>query len=328
MHDFNYELMFYIGLILISIVFAFKAQPKLSNGVKLSLFLLVSMGLSAVVRLTNFDSDIAVYAEAMHFKIFSFYYLREPVVWLGQRAAFSLIESEVLVFMLFDFLVFSALYIAFSNYRLPFYAYFSFLCFFPFILGMQNVYRQWVSAILCLLAFSFIHRSYFNRYLVFLLAGLSHNVAGVFTSGFFLLSKSKIEKLAGMFFLVITPAIVFFASDYKSAASTGQNLVLAYLGLLIFIAVFMVLSSRLKVRFFERPSYLVIGVGIYVSLFSAVFLTSTGAERIAMYSLMLTYPHLISFFEWHYAQRFMFRILFIICGFFPILIFGTRAFLV
>lgn len=328
MHNFNYELLFYLVLLVIAIVFAFKAQPRLSNGVKLSLFLLLSMSLSAVVRLTNFDSDIAVYAEAMQFKVFSFYYLREPVVWLGQRAAFSLFDSEVLVFMFFDFFVFLALYVAFSNYRLPFYAYFSFLCFFPFVLGMQNVYRQWVSAVFCLLAFSFVYRSYLNRYLAFLVAGLSHNVAGVFISAFFLLSKSKIEKLAGAFFLAVTPAIVFFAAGSKSAASTGQNLVVAYLGLLVLFTVFMVLSSRLKIRLYERPSYLVICIGIYVSLFAAIFLTSTGAERIAMYSLMLIYPHLVNFFEWHYKQRFILRILMTIGGFFPILIFGTRSFLV
>lgn len=327
MLNFNYELAFYVLLMLVSVYLASRSQIQLSNGVKYTLFIFFSMMLSLVVRLTNFDADIQVYAESMRFNQLSLYYLREPVVWLGQRYIFSLLQSDVLVFIFFDFIAFNALYFAFKNYKVPYYAYYSFLIFFPFVLGMQNVYRQWISVIFCLLALSFSYRHYFNRYISFLFAGLSHNVAGVFISIFFLVSKNKLEKIIGLVFLLVTPAIVFFASGSKSAASTGQNLVAAYVALLIFFSVFMVLSSRLKIRLYERPSYVVISVGIYVSIFGGVFLTSAGAERIAMFSLMLIYPHLANFFEWHYKQRFILRFIIIIFGFVPIFLFGTRAFL-
>ncbi|MFP3354170.1 hypothetical protein R0K04_22720, partial [Pseudoalteromonas sp. SIMBA_153] len=86
--------------------------------------------MSFVIRYTAFDDDINTYADAMSSSSLAFYYLREPVVWIGQRFLFDLIGSQALVFIIFDFIALILLYKAFANYDLPQYAFFSILCFF------------------------------------------------------------------------------------------------------------------------------------------------------------------------------------------------------
>jgi len=258
---------------------------------------------------------------------FSFYYLREPVVWIGQRYLYQILGSQEVVFILFDMLALGVLYKAFKNYGLPQYAFFSFLCFFPFILGIQNVYRQWYSVVFVLYAFSISYESLSKRYFSFLLAGLSHNVAGLFSAPFFLISKKLWERALGVAFIFLTPIAVLLSADTKSSASTGQNLVLAYLFLIALIASVMVIASRLRIRQHEIKGYIILLCSIYSVVTTSLFLTSTGAERTAMFALMLLYPHLILSFEWHFKQSVILRAAVTVFGFFPVLLFGTRQFI-
>ncbi|RUO30014.1 hypothetical protein CWE12_08620 [Aliidiomarina sedimenti] len=324
------ELIIYLLIVLIAFWFAIAPHPSMSNGVKFLLYVFVSSCLSIVVRLSGFDIDIATYADSMRFESISFYYLREPVVWFGQRYLYSVLQSDVLVFILFDVFLLICVYASFTKYRLPYYAFYAFLVFFPFIMGMQNVYRQWVSAIFCLLAFSYVfsNGSFTKRYGLYTLAGLSHNVAGLFLAPLFLMSKSFLERAAGFVVLALTPLLILFAAGSKSAASTGENLVVAYIALLVVMVIFMILSTRLRVNRHNRKSLGIAIFSIYLVFISSVILTSTGAERVGLFSLVLIYPHLVLFIERYYRQAFLLRACLVVFGFAPILIFGVRQFIV
>ncbi|WP_417437322.1 EpsG family protein [Idiomarina abyssalis] len=326
----NYiELITYLLVVIIALTFSVINTSKLSDSVKFLIFMVVSTGLSLVVRLSNFDTDIQTYAESMRFESLSFYYFREPVVWFGQRFLFSLIGSEFIVFFLFDLLMFTVTYLALRNYRLPYYAFFSFLTFFPFILGMQNVYRQWVSVLFCLLAISYSFGSSRSavRYFTFFISGLSHNVAGVFLAPFLMLSSSKIFRFFGVGILFLTPLIIHFASGTKSATSTGASLAFAYVFVICLITIFMFLSMRLKIYSREIKALTILISSFFVVFASVFMLSSTAAERVGLFSLCLLYPHLILFCERYYKQRFLLRSLIVIFGFFPLLLFGTRHFI-
>ncbi|QZN91420.1 EpsG family protein [Idiomarina abyssalis] len=321
------ELVLYFFLAFLSLLFSLKEKIIPSERVFGLLYFVVSLVMSVVIRFRNFDVDIQTYADAMLSSSFSFYYLREPVVWIGQRYLYQILGSQEAVFILFDLIALGVLYKAFKNYRLPQYAFFSFLCFFPFILGIQNVYRQWYSVIFVLYAFSMSHENLSERYFSFLLAGLSHNVAGLFSAPFFLMSKRIWEKILGVVFVFLTPIAVLLSADTKSSASTGQNLVLAYLFLIALISGVMVIASRLKVRQHEIKGYIILLFSIYSVVTTSLLLTSTGAERTAMFALMLLYPHLILSLEWHFKQSSILRAALSVLGFFPILLFGTRQFI-
>jgi hypothetical protein len=321
------ELATYLLILALSILFSFNHRFLKSDKLFLLLYLFVSIFLSLVIRGAGFDSDIKTYALSMSSNSFSLYYLREPIVWLGQRLLFNVFYSEVVVFVFFDFIVLLFTYYALKNFKVPQYSYFALLSFFPFILGMQNVYRQWVAVVFVLLSLSFVYKSTSKRYISFLLAGLSHNVSGLFLSAFFLVSKRSFERFLGLVFLIMTPLIIIFSAETKSQTSSGRNLVLAYIVLMIVISVFMIISSRLKIRIYERKSYIVLGCSIFSTVATGMILSSTGSERTAMFSLVLLYPHLINFFEWHFKQKILFRFGVIVCGFFPLLFFGTSEFI-
>lgn len=321
------ELIFYIATVFLSLIFSIRKKLIKGRYIFFSLFLFWVILNSVIVRTSGFDTDITNYSRAMSESSFSVYYLREPVVWIGQRLAYSILGNEVLVFIIFDIIAFLMLYQAFKNFSLPQYAFFSILCFFPFILGIQNVYRQWFSVVFILLSFSYLNRSFIKRYLYFLGAGLAHNVAGLFLAPFLIASNKIAEKAFGFIYLLIMPLIISFASDTKSSANTGQNLVVAYLALLFLVAVFVIASSRFKIKLYEKSRYIILATSVYSVLLSALILTSTGSERTAMYCLILYYPYLVLVIEEKFKQSVFLRILLILGGFIPILLFGTREFL-
>lgn len=321
------ELALYLATVFLSLIFSVKRKLVISNYSFFLFFLFWAVLSSVVIRSSGFDTDIINYSRAMSESSFSFYSLREPVVWIGQRLAYNLLESEILVFILFDIIAFLIIYRAFRNFNLPQYAFFSILCFFPFILGVQNVYRQWFSVALILLSFSYLNRSFIKRYFYFLAAGLSHNVAGLFLASFLTASNKRAEKIFGFIYLLIMPLIISLASDTKSSANTGQNLVVAYLALLFLVSIFVIASSRFKIKLFEKSRYTILATSLYSVLLSALILTSTGAERTAMYCLILYYPYLVLVIEDKFKQSVVLRVLLILGGFIPILLFGTREFL-
>ena len=96
-----------------------------------------------IVR-SKFDEDIVFYARVMTYENYSFYHFKEPVIWISHKVLFQIFENLFVVFLLTDMIIGILLFKSFKNFNLPQYVYFSILIFFPFIMGMQNAYRQWV----------------------------------------------------------------------------------------------------------------------------------------------------------------------------------------
>lgn len=322
------ELNSYLFIILLSIFFSTREKLISSTLLFFVLWFLVYLSLAIVVR-ANFDRDINVYASAMSYTSTSLYYLKEPVIWLGQRIVYGFTQDHVITFIIFDIFAGVVLFATLKNFEIPQYGYFSILAFFPFVLGMQNVYRQWISMILFLYSFSFAWNSSgrFRSFIWFLIAVASHHAAAIFLPLLF----AGQRKLSGNFIwglsLCISFAGIFLGTETKSHGESGADLRMVYLTILgLFIIVLFGLDqgSIKKRRLIEYKIF----IGLFIlSAFSAITLSSTGAERVSMFCLMILYPIIINVIEQTILQRLPVRISVSILGFLPMVLFDVSNFI-
>jgi len=322
------ELIFYLTIAMLSVVFSIRHAFILNPCIFFYFWFVIYLLLSILVR-QHFDVDINTYAASMHHTEFLFYYLREPVVWFGQRWLFIIIQNELIVFVIFDIVIGLFLYRAFKNFKLPQYAFFSFLIFFPFVLGMQNIYRQWVASILFIYSFSlfFCCSSGLKKYIIFIMSILAHNVTAIFIPLLYAFNNSAIRNIFYFILLIISFVALYLGVDSKSAAETGSNLEVAYLLLLPSLVIFIFILDGLMLKK-PRLLYYKIYITLFsLSFFSTFFLSSTGVERLSMFGLMIAYPLLVILIDRMFVQKLFARALFSILGFVPLFFFETSQFI-
>ena len=139
----TYELIYYLFLVLIGALFCVKRlqSEKLYFFVTLFLFTIYSI----ITRFSGFDIDINTYASALKSELFSLYYLKEPVYWLSSRYLYKITQSPEVTFIIYDVISFMLVLKARKNIGLPQYFTYLFLLFFPAVMGINNVYRQYLS---------------------------------------------------------------------------------------------------------------------------------------------------------------------------------------
>ena len=323
------ELVYYIGLTVLSISFSLRRDAISSKHVFFMVWIVAYIALAVVVR-KNFDADINTYASAMSYNSMSIYYLREPVVWLGQRYLFSWLQDPFYVFIVTDLLAGILLFHTLKNFCLPQYAFFSILIFFPFVLGMQNVYRQWIATIIFLYCFSLIWNQIgkVKRYTTFLFAVMSHNVSAIFVPLLFIRKSKVIGKLMWYGSFLVAILGIWLGADTKSSRSTGIDLSLAYLFLFTFFISLVPFLDRGVFRNVRKLDYKLLGSLFVLSSLSIAFLSSAAAERVSMFCLLVAYPILVLLFEERFKQKFLIRALFSLLGFIPMLLFNVSKFII
>lgn len=313
------EFLFYCLLFFFAIALSLKRNLVLSDcGFFIFWFIFYTI-LVLIVR-SKFDTDINVYAKSFDNKNLSLYYSREPVFWLGSRMLYYLKESRVLVFLIFDLVMGLVLYNALRRLSVPQYAYFSILVFFPFVLGMQNVYRQWVASIFLIFCLSFVAGKYSNKkaLFAFFLACLSHNGAGLF-----LPILIRIKKPPNLLLIVICIGwillAILFGVSVKSSNTSGLELQWLYFLVMLFVALFFAYFDTLKGALKWSVGSQVLFVGIVSVGLAATIASSTVAERIGMMGLLILHPFIVRKIEMLYPAVGP-RILFIIISSLVILI--------
>ena len=322
------ELYCYLVIALLSVVFSIN-RSLVPNPTIFFLFWLTTYILLVVIVRSTFDSDIATYALAMSQSSMSIYYLKEPVVWLGQRLLFNVLQDQYLVFIVTDLIIGLILYRTFQNFKMPQYAFFSFLIFFPTVLGMQNVYRQWVATVLLLYSFSLAntYSKPSQQYLFFGLSILSHNATAIFLP---LLSIYKTgHKGNWMWYCscIIGVAGIKIGGGSKSSANTGSDLTLFYLALIAFFILLLPALDQGVIRKCRKFEYRLFSLLFVLSVCAVGFLSSAGAERVSMMCLMIAYPILASLFERKFQQGELVRMHFSLLGFVPMFLFGVSIFI-
>lgn len=322
------ELLFYLGLAVLSIFFSLRRNAVANTRIFFIFWIVAYSSLVLVVRNT-FDVDINTYASSMSSSSLSIYYLKEPIVWLGQRYLFSWVQDPLYVFVIFDLLAGILLFRTLKNFNLPQYAFFSILIFFPFVLGMQNIYRQWVASIIFLYSFSLAwnQSDSVKRYTAFLLSVMSHNVAAIFVPLIFISKRKVLGKLMWYVSFLVAILGIRLGAETKSSTDTGSDLTLVYLFLITFFIFLIPLLDRGVVRKLRKLEYKLLGSLFLLSICSIVFLSSAGAERVSMFCLLVAYPILVLLFEDRFKQKILTRTLFSLLGFIPMLLLSVSKFI-
>ena len=166
------ELVLYIVICGISSAMALTSKKKISF-LPYIIFIII---LSTTIRF-NVQGDIQDgYVPAMKYTSFNFYYVKEAIFWFGLRFLYILLNSSFLVLITVDLMVGILIYYSFLRINIPAYAYLSFFSFFPTILFMQNVFRQWVAVVFLIFAIGFL-KSSSKKFIAYIISIFTHNAA-------------------------------------------------------------------------------------------------------------------------------------------------------
>jgi hypothetical protein len=317
------ELVFFLFVFSLSLALSFL---EINNKFYYLGSFVILMLFSLVVRLSGFDADMGNYEMYLEIKSLSIYYLKEPVYWLGSRYLFELTDSALIVFLLYDSLFIMILLFSCNKLSLPKYFPFAFFLFFPTVLGMQNVFRQFIASgfLLLLLSLVFTGAKYKYRFFVLMLATLTHNVSLLFTPLAFINNKKRGVNL----FFVISCVGIFLllpiAAGTKSDSDTGDLPPLLYLVVyFVVVTVYLIIVkfdfSQYEIKYkqyFNMMLYFILLI-----LLSVFVLGGAQSKRVGMLSLLLSLVPLALLVESRFKQKILVRMLFIVALTVPTLVF-------
>ncbi|HAS6064096.1 TPA: hypothetical protein I7135_18210 [Vibrio vulnificus] len=239
---------------------------------------------SSVSRYSGFDVDILEYSYAMHSDKMTIYYLKEPVFWLGSRFFFSVFQSEEAVFILYDMFCFFMVLKSLELVKQPKYIAVFMFIFFPSVMGLQNVYRQFIAVSFLLSSILLCNSKPKSSWLMFCFAVLSQNSAAIFLP---LLLHFKSKKYLSYISSIFVLALLPIAIGTKSTSDTGTLGPEVYIIALSFLFVFsflLVYFSREKRYYFILFPY----AYLFLLVTEAMLLMGTGqSKRVGMMSLLL-----------------------------------------
>jgi hypothetical protein len=286
------ELFIYILFCIFALYYAYKGS-KVSEMTTLKAIVAFFIGVIwfFIVRLSGFDIDINTYAGYLDnttFLLFinSSYFLREFVFWGIFIGGNLILQDSFLTFLFIDLLVLFFLIRAIINFKLPFYSYFLLLCFFPNLMGYENVYRQYISTILTLYAISLGYRSNLietkkelKSYVFLIIAGFCHNVAFLFFPLLFFLKKRY--KLGTLLSMIICGALPIISSS-KSEMETGDVPVYFFLVVILVLYMFYLFINSFKLN----KTYIYVFSFIFILIIESIaILTGAASKRIIMFAL-------------------------------------------
>ncbi|RIH70361.1 hypothetical protein BJG01_08310 [Vibrio splendidus] len=297
------------------------------GGLLYAFVVLVFIAWSVIVRFSGYDRDMVVYELSMVSESLNIYYLKEPVFWVFSRFLYDLFGKSQYVFIFYDVVSFVLLASYIKKSNLPIYTLLLFLCFFPSMMGMQNVYRQYLASIFLLCGFlSSINReSNSKQMLLFIIAGLTHNVAFVFFPLKFIFSNSQYVERKTLFFLCCASVIILLplALSTKSSNDTGDIPIAAYLILQLIILIFFIFANKGKMLG-QWIGYFYIQVFFFVLTLTSSFLVgSAQSKRIGMICLMISLLPMIKVIENRFKGNVSIRLCFFISAAAPALIFAS-----
>jgi len=285
------ELFIYILFCIFALYYAYKGS-KVSETTTLKAIVAFFIGLVwfFIVRSSGFDIDINTYVgyldnTTLPLFINSSYFLREFVFWGIFIGGKFLLQDSFLTFLSIDLLVLFFFIKAIINFKLPFYSFFLLLCFFPNLMGYENVYRQYIATILSLYAISLAYRDSliekkeFKSYIFLIIAGFCHNVAFLFFPLLFFLKKRF--KLGIFLSLVIYIALPVLSSS-KSEGETGDVPVEFFLVVTSLLYIFYLMINSFKLR--KENIYFLSFIFILITE-SIIVLTGVASKRIIMFAL-------------------------------------------
>lgn len=313
------ELYIYLLVAFFGLVFCIlKCNNILYNVITFSLFLSYSF----IVRTSGFDFDMKVYAISLKGDELSLYYLKEPLYWFTSRYIYSLSHSEIFTFIFFDSISFIVILYVRSILNLPKFFPYLFLLFFPSVMGMQNVYRQYLSYSFLILLQAFIYNEYKfkKKVIVLFISGLFHNVGFLFVPLVFLSKKNKFKFiLISLCVFILLP----IALSTKTQSETGELGVWVYLVLMAAILIYYILLNKRSIKGLVLQSIYLMLYLISLSSLSAVLMGSAQSKRVCMGALLCFLIPLVQATDQRYKNSSIFRVLLYIIALSPTFLFSA-----
>jgi len=291
-----------------------------------------------VIRGSGFDSDIVAYARYMH--NFSSYMIKEVAFYGMITTLYGFLDNEIFVFVFIDILFLILIILNIKTIKQ--YDNRASLIFiplltlsFPFIMGMENIYRQFLGSIVLILSYSMRQKSETKSNVLFIVSVYFHSSLILFLPLLVLVKFFKFN-FSSRLFIFTTIMIILVAlltgilhgviSGGKSNVSSGLNLSYFYYILFSVATVFFVIKFNYKLNIYigKFPS---IFYSLFV-LFPLVFLTdggSSAAERVGMSIIMIFILELYmySLTIKHKLKANLFRLLVLLTFSMPTLIFSS-----
>jgi hypothetical protein len=318
--DVTLEVYYFIFLVFLGAIFCFvNVNERVYNVISISVF----VGWSFVVRYSGFDIDMETYADALTSTSLSLYYLKEPVYWISSRYVFELLGSKEGVFVFFDSVTFLMLLYVRRQWGLPKYFPYLWLCFFPSVMGMQNVYRQYISYhfLLLLVYYCAFSKGVFLRSFVGLLAGFTHNVAFLFAPLLFYFNlKSRVSMRFVSLSLLVLLALPL-ALSFKSSSSTGVLGAEFYLFVMFFLMMFyLFLNSYVLNGEFAKYFYMQVYFFILTSS-SIILMGSAQSKRVGMFCLLISLVPMVVAIDAKCKNKRLMRMVFLLVAVSPTFLF-------
>jgi hypothetical protein len=270
------------------------------------------------------------------------YHWREFIWWVGSRYLYQATGNASTVFVIYDFCLIIATYLAIDLIRKTFfpdtnpwtlrYLYFGIFLFFPFPLGMHNTYRQILALAVFLFAFGNAQEKVGKSILVYLVAFFIHNSVILLAPVFLLiLNNFKCQKFAFISLVLMALALGVASSIpdlwvVKSiGAEIGQNIAYLYQAVLLSIFAFLLIfestskyrSSRLLLKVMATL------VATYFACF--VILESQTLERVFFMVLVVIFPIFGAYFESRFKPKPAIRLVYLHLAISPLFFLYTTA---
>jgi hypothetical protein len=272
------EFIAYFCTILLS--FLFTMRVRVSDTVFAIFWLAWSVLLSFVIRSNNFDVDMLIYKQNLNYGNYSFYTLREPFLWLGSRLVFSVTQSSITTFVIFDTLSFILILLGLRAIKAPRYYYFL-MYIMPFVFfGMQNIYRQYLAMCFVFAAYSLYSKLILKLFLS-AVAILSHNASIILLP---LVTRRRLGLLYVITMATTLNIVLAKVDVQKSGRTIGLDLTVVFVCLVAFL---FIIHNYLKRSYRHTPLF--VFSLVFLSLASLHF-ESSQIERVGYYLLFIMIP--------------------------------------
>jgi len=343
------ELLIYLIVYFLTIWFIF--FPKSLSSKSFFIFwILTAICLSLIIRSSigetdsgDIDGYIKYMAEIPGENVSLNYMLREFIFWFGIIFLFTIIGDGAAVFVILDFLLFLFIYKGFTlcqkayypqiDQRNIHYLFFAVLLFFPYVMGMHNVYRQILASSIFLVSLGLIgNKKPIRGYLTSLISVFIHNASGMFLPLLMVSTKNKMFQYSSFIILIpiifVTTGISDSSSDFaarEGSIEIGKTIKYMYLislGLLLSTLIFIELKAK------ERNN------STFVSLFSILFILYIGnvffisseqAQRIIFYIFSMLFPFFGYFFFITFKPRIIASLVFFHLSLLPLVLIYNSA---
>lgn len=228
------------------------------------------------------------------------YYLREPIYWFFSKFLYEyLVYDKVYVYFVIDIVFLLSFVFFIKKNKLPEYLVFLFILFFPSVMGIQNVYRQFLASFFIVYAIFDENKILFKNFIYLFIAFLLHNVAILFLP--FVLLKQKKYFLTFISFVFLIGIYSYFGGD-RSNSDTGDVNPVVYLLAMILIFFGYLIIHKFKIKFRDNFFINSFVLGFFLYSFSIILMASGQSKRVGMIVLLINLFALIIYIEKEYRN--------------------------